>query len=404
MRISIIVFFLGILPITGFAASSLEAGYGRGPNFSLSRSTSFEMTERSSSATMDVLLRVVEIERLFDELEEEAERIEQEIARLTPQSCSSDKKITWDDAAGYDCDTDQTRELNASAPPTSPPGECRLPWGGTLVSGQSVQAFQAASVAFGETCSEETRTCTNGRLTGSFTNQTCEVDPCGCTEVGQAYQGGKCAEIGPNALIAETADRYLYNWYTTASQVSSLCTNIGAGWYAPTRSDLWVLYRNRTAIGGFTPDPYFSGEPVDGRHLTSRAHELSPWVLDFSYGDARDAWENHDSGINFRVRCVKRVTCGDGPVIPIQPVVPTTEMKSCAREELSWGFACRGRARESAHGTKRMISNSTANWGGRVLATCNDGKWSVADNTNGRYVGAEGSNNGTSCFSYNADN
>jgi hypothetical protein len=53
---------------------------------------------------------------------------------------------------------------------------CTLPWGGTITHGQMVQAYSSASALCG-TCSangnRETRLCSNGTLTGSFTNQNC---------------------------------------------------------------------------------------------------------------------------------------------------------------------------------------------------------------------------------------
>jgi hypothetical protein len=60
---------------------------------------------------------------------------------------------------------------------------CALPWGGTLPEGASVTAYQAAS---GPTCVSETRTCTNGVLSGDYQNQSC-TDTC----AGQ-YVGGYC--------------------------------------------------------------------------------------------------------------------------------------------------------------------------------------------------------------------
>ncbi|GEM_PF-1808847 len=54
---------------------------------------------------------------------------------------------------------------------------CTLPWGGTLASGSSVTAYQFPSVTSPTTCASvsQTRTCTNGTLSGSYTNQSCSV-------------------------------------------------------------------------------------------------------------------------------------------------------------------------------------------------------------------------------------
>ena len=55
---------------------------------------------------------------------------------------------------------------------------CTLPWGGTIVHGASVTAYQYIKQA--PTCtSSQLRTCNNGTLSGTFTNQTCTT--CGGT-------------------------------------------------------------------------------------------------------------------------------------------------------------------------------------------------------------------------------
>lgn len=57
------------------------------------------------------------------------------------------------------------------------PSACSLPWGGSIADGQSVTAYSAASPPAGQTCSAiaQTRTCANGTLSGSHTNQSCVV-------------------------------------------------------------------------------------------------------------------------------------------------------------------------------------------------------------------------------------
>ena len=50
---------------------------------------------------------------------------------------------------------------------------CDLPWGGSIDHGQSVTAYQSSSVACGEGCVSELRSCSYGNLTGSYTNQSC---------------------------------------------------------------------------------------------------------------------------------------------------------------------------------------------------------------------------------------
>lgn len=48
--------------------------------------------------------------------------------------------------------------------------------GNTVTSGSSVTAYQTSSVPYGNSCTSETRTCTNGTLSGSYTYPSCTVD------------------------------------------------------------------------------------------------------------------------------------------------------------------------------------------------------------------------------------
>ncbi len=52
---------------------------------------------------------------------------------------------------------------------------CTSPWGTTVLHNASVTAFQSSSVVSPATCVSQTRTCTNGTLSGSYTNQSCSV-------------------------------------------------------------------------------------------------------------------------------------------------------------------------------------------------------------------------------------
>ena len=57
----------------------------------------------------------------------------------------------------------------------NPPATCVTPWGATIAHGGTVLAYQAATVNSSATCVSETQTCTNGTLSGSYTNDTCSV-------------------------------------------------------------------------------------------------------------------------------------------------------------------------------------------------------------------------------------
>ncbi|MDX2094838.1 MAG: type II secretion system protein [Alphaproteobacteria bacterium] len=78
---------------------------------------------------------------------------------------------------------------------------CTLPWGGTLASGSSVTAYLTSSVACGSSCTSQTRSCTNGTLSGSYTNQNCSQACVGCaaTTTSWTTANGTCSGDLPAA-------------------------------------------------------------------------------------------------------------------------------------------------------------------------------------------------------------
>lgn len=124
------------------------------------------------------------------------------------------------------------------------PASCALPWGGTLDHGQTATAYQAASVPFGSTCTSQTRTCTNGSLSGTYGSQVCEVlPPENCTLSGVTVThgtnrnfylasrscGATCASISQsrsctNGTLGGTAN------YSTPSCPADTCANCTAPW------------------------------------------------------------------------------------------------------------------------------------------------------------------------------
>ena len=64
--------------------------------------------------------------------------------------------------------------------------------GQTIAHGQDVLSFATSTVAFGESCQQETRTCANGTLSGSSKYASCEVDaPASCLFNGQTIAHGQ---------------------------------------------------------------------------------------------------------------------------------------------------------------------------------------------------------------------
>lgn len=55
---------------------------------------------------------------------------------------------------------------------------CVTPWGDPIAHGQSVEAYESASVACGDVCVIETRVCSESALSGSFTHASCSATGC----------------------------------------------------------------------------------------------------------------------------------------------------------------------------------------------------------------------------------
>ncbi|BBL77063.1 hypothetical protein [Methylomagnum ishizawai] len=107
---------------------------------------------------------------------------------------------------------------------------CDLPWGGTLASGQSVAAYQSAS---SDDCAaiQETRTCEDGTLSGSYTEQTCATTPKACAlpwgdilpsgESVTAYQSATSADC---ESAANTETRICDNGTLSGSFANQSCS------------------------------------------------------------------------------------------------------------------------------------------------------------------------------------
>lgn len=69
-----------------------------------------------------------------------------------------------------------TKPITLAAAPPPPPMSCQL--NGQMISnGSSITAYQASTVPFSSSCVSQSRTCTNGTLSGSYPSSTCTVAP-----------------------------------------------------------------------------------------------------------------------------------------------------------------------------------------------------------------------------------
>ncbi len=117
---------------------------------------------------------------------------------------------------------------------------CVLPWDptNTILNGVSVTAYKTNSVFCGQTCLSENRTCTGGVLSGSFTNPSCTTGT--CSDVCNLPWGGTIADgasvtayedsniaCGFGSCVSETrtcSSGALSGSYTSGACMNNLCT------------------------------------------------------------------------------------------------------------------------------------------------------------------------------------
>jgi hypothetical protein len=98
--------------------------------------------------------------------------------------------------------------------------------GQTVAHGQTVTAYQTSSVGFGNTCGKESRTCNNGTLTGSYTFASCSVgSPASCLFNGQTIAHGQSvvAYKASSAAVCEKETRTCSNGTLTGSYGYNSC-------------------------------------------------------------------------------------------------------------------------------------------------------------------------------------
>ncbi|MFO0807541.1 MAG: VCBS repeat-containing protein [Gemmataceae bacterium] len=90
---------------------------------------------------------------------------------------------------------------------------CDLPWGGSIYDADSVTAYSTGSVPYGYSCSSESRTCTNGTLSGSYAFAGCTPDPPPPCHIDWA-DGGSADVNDGDSIVAyfSSGDTVDYEW------------------------------------------------------------------------------------------------------------------------------------------------------------------------------------------------
>ncbi|MDD6581045.1 MAG: DUF1566 domain-containing protein, partial [Bacteroidales bacterium] len=80
----------------------------------------------------------------------------------------------------------------------------------------------------------------------------------------------------------------------TWQEAKQYCSGLGSGWYLPSKAELNQLYVNKTELGGFSDDFYWSSTELNSG---------GAWIQSFHTGNQY----NYGKSYAFRVRCVRRV-------------------------------------------------------------------------------------------------
>lgn len=145
------------------------------------------------------------------------------------------------------------------------PAACQFN-GQTVASGQQVVAFQNSSVAFGQTCVSAPRICTNGALSGSYSHATCAVNaPAACSFNGQTVAHGQAV----NAFLNSTEA-----FGSTCQMESRTCSNgqlSGSHTFASCQVDAPAScsFNGMTIASGATVVAYPVGSVAHGQTCSS---------------------------------------------------------------------------------------------------------------------------------------
>jgi len=233
---------------------------------------------------------------------------------------------------------------------------CALPWGGNIAHGQSVTTYEASNVACGQSCNAQTRTCTNGVLSGSYAAQNCSAQTCSCS----LPWGG--------ALAA------------TQSVLAYESSSVGCGQSC--------VSQTRTCNNGVLSGSY-QAQSCSPQGCTCSA----PWGGTLNAGQSVTAYQATSVACN--QSCVQETrTCGSNGVLSGSYTNPNCGLvcTGCISQTLSWSqsqtawkgnsrtaasYQCSATVTAGAHGASRTLTASGTTRTGSAAAQCNDGTWQL---------------------------
>jgi peptidoglycan hydrolase-like protein with peptidoglycan-binding domain len=142
------------------------------------------------------------------------------------------------------------------------PSSCT--WSGqSITTGSSVTAYQSSSVPAGQTCVQETRTCSNGTLIGTYTNAACSIAGAAPNPVSIAA----LRTLSPGASLVQVQGYYSAGdggGGTFIWNAASTAADNGGSIIAPTSGGTGRWIRSTTPSNTYTPEMF--GAYHDGTH------------------------------------------------------------------------------------------------------------------------------------------
>ncbi|MDB5237767.1 MAG: hypothetical protein JWM46_37 [Candidatus Kaiserbacteria bacterium] len=175
-----------------------------------------------------------------------------------------------------------TTTSNTSTVPTT--NSCTF-YGTTVVHGAIVTAYQSSSVAYGQTCTQEVRTCSNGTLSGSYTNAACGVlgsTTNSCTFNNAAVAHGASVTAYQSSSVAygsscTSQSRICSNGTLSGSYTNAACT-VGTA--------ASCTFNGQTVANGAAVTAYQSSSVASGSSCVSQARTCTNGTLSGSYTNA----------------------------------------------------------------------------------------------------------------------
>lgn len=154
--------------------------------------------------------------------------------------------------------------------------------GSTVAHGGSVLAFATNSVAFGQTCKSESRTCSNGVLSGTNTYSSCSVEPAKtCTFNGQTIANGATVKAYASSTVpfgstCQSETRTCTNGQLSGSNTVASCTVLPKPPVTPPKS---CTFNGKSVAHGASVQAFKSSSVGYGQKCESETRTCNDGVL-----------------------------------------------------------------------------------------------------------------------------